>query len=99
MDISNYSELILLIGTPRSQYLLNGITVIMHTVLKSGVRQGGVLSPVLFNIYISSVIKSLRTSDLGCHIQLQGVYRGCLVYADDIILLSVSVSLLQKMFK
>jgi len=66
-----------------------------HCVLKSGVRQGGVLSPVLFNIYISSVIKSLELSDLGCHIQ--GVYIGCLVYADDIILLSASVHSLQKM--
>ena len=34
-----------------------------------GVRQGGVLSPILFNIYIGSVIKSLVLADLGCHIQ------------------------------
>ena len=66
-----------------------------HCFLKSGVRQGGVLSPVLFNIYISLVIKSLGLSDLGCHIQ--GVYIGCLVYADDIVSLSASVSSLQKM--
>ena len=35
--------------------------------LKSGIRQGGVLSPLLFNIYIGTVINSLEVSDLGCH--------------------------------
>ena len=34
-------------------------------------------------------------SDLGCHIN--GVYIGCLTYADDIILLSASVVHLQRM--
>ena len=41
------------------------------------------------------MINSLIQSDLGCHIQ--GKYVGCLVYADDIILLSASVVSLQKM--
>jgi len=36
--------------------------------LKSGIRQGGVLSPILFNIYIRYVINSLMLSDLMCHI-------------------------------
>ena len=52
------------------------------------------MSPVLFNIYIGSVINSLKLSDSGCHIN--GVYIGCLVYADDIFLVSASVGTLQK---
>jgi len=50
---------------------------------------------LIINIYIGSVIKSLVLADLGCHIQ--GTYIGCVVYADDIILLSASVGSLQKM--
>jgi len=50
---------------------------------RSGVRQGGIQSPLLFKIYTISVIRALRVSDLGCH--LGDVYFGCIAYADDII--------------
>jgi len=53
------------------------------TSVRSGIRQGGILSPLLFNIYIDSVIHALRVSDLGCH--LGDVYVGCIAYDDDII--------------
>jgi len=65
-----------------------------YFVIKSGVRQGGVLSLILFNIYVDCLAESLRESDLGCHIH--GVYFGCLLNADDIILLSASIGNLQK---
>ena len=61
--------------------------------MRSGVRQGGVLS-ILFNLYVDTIIELLQASDLGCHIY--GAYVGCLLYADDIILLSASLGNLQK---
>ena len=53
------------------------------------------LSPILFNMYIDIVVEALVKSDLGCHVM--GNYSGCLLYADDLILLSASVLQLQKM--
>ena len=49
-----------------------------------GVRQGGVLSPYLFSVYIDDLIKELRQSGHG--IYLGRVFVGCVVYADDIVL-------------
>jgi len=60
-----------------------------------GVRQGGVLSPYLFSVYIDDLIKELRQSGHG--IYLGRVFVGCVVYADDIVLLSASYNGLQKM--
>ena len=63
--------------------------------LKNGVKQGGVLSPTLFNLYIDRLLVTLRNSGLGCHIN--GTYMGALSYADDITLSCPSVHGLNKM--
>ena len=44
--------------------------------------QGGVLSPILFSIYIDRLLLLLKKSGIGCH--LNGTYCGALAYADDI---------------
>ena len=63
--------------------------------VKSGVRQGGVLSPILFNFYVNILICSLKISDFGCHVH--DLYVGCILYADDILLISASICMLQNM--
>jgi len=61
--------------------------------LKCGIRQGGVLSPYLFAVFIDSVVDKIKASGLGCYIKF--VCYSILLYADDMILLSPSVLSLQ----
>ena len=72
----------------------NGTTSDTFTV-KNGVRQGAVLSPLLFNIYMDELPQLLKTERNGCWVGNE--YYGCLIYADDILLLSPTVSALQNM--
>ena len=61
----------------------------------NGIRQGGIISPVLFNIYIDILLQRLEANKVGCFIGNH--YCGCLGYADDICLIAPSVGSLQKM--
>ena len=65
--------------------------------VKNGVRQGAILSPSLFCVYLDTLLSSLRDSGMGCY--LAGSYIGALGYADDVTLLAPSRQALQKMLK
>ena len=63
--------------------------------LFAGVRQGGVLSPCLFAIYVNDVLEKICKSHFGCHIE--NLATNIFMYADDIILLSSSLTDLQRL--
>ena len=63
--------------------------------MRSGTMPGSVISPLFFILYIHDLIKNLRLEGLGCYIGND--YCGCLLFADDILLLSASVHQLQNM--
>ena len=63
----------------------------------NGVRQGGVLSPRLFSVYVDELLEKLKNNGAGCHIG--HYYVGALGYADDIILLCPSLSGMHDMLK
>ena len=70
-------------------------TVSQKINICSGVQQGNVVSPILFNIYMHDLLVKLREAGLGYYIS--DIFCGALFYADDIVLLSGSAVKLQAM--
>ena len=64
-------------------------------MVKNGVRQGAILSPSLFCVYLDTLLARLRESGVGCH--LGGSYFGAFGYADDVTLLAPTRQGLQVM--
>ena len=67
----------------------------MYFKVPNGVRQGGVLSPKLFAIYIDDLSQDLAMCKSGCYINEQCMNH--VMYADDICLLAPSAIGLQRL--
>ena len=61
----------------------------------NGTRQGSLLSPCLFNEYISELILKVNQSGIGCN--CGGKFFNILAYADDLVLLAPSWAALQSL--
>ena len=62
----------------------------MHCQICFSVKQGGVLSPILYAIETDGLLKRLQDTGVGCYMGHR--FSGALAYADDITLLSPSRS-------
>ena len=63
--------------------------------IMAGVRQGGVLSPDLYSIYVDDLIHLLKSSGIGCH--SNRAFESALFYADDMVVMSPSLKGLQRL--
>ena len=82
------------------RYCNQSICIIWESVLSeffpvnNGVRQGGILSPLLFNMYMNDLSICLRKLPVGCCCGDMVVNH--LMYADDIVLLAPSAKGMQR---
>lgn len=65
--------------------------------LECGVRQGGITSPKLFNLYINELIVGLSGMHAGCYVGSTCINN--LSYADDMVLLAPSISALEILLR
>ena len=64
--------------------------------INNGVRQGGILSGIFFNIYIDSLLEYISKMKFGC--RLGNFSSNVIAYADDIVLLAPSLKALKMLF-
>ena len=64
-------------------------------LIRNGVRQGAVISPIFFSFYMDNLFDLLQSNRSGCIIS--NYYAGCYGYADDLLFLCPSRSGLQEM--
>ena len=65
--------------------------------VSNGVRQGGILSPYLFNIYMDDLSSSLKKCQTGCFVG--SLLINHLMYADDLVLICPSANGLRRLLK
>ena len=66
-----------------------------HVLVENGVKQGGVMSQILFCICLDGLLNLLAAAQVGCFIGR--VFVGCLAYADDIVLLAPTTGAMRNM--
>ena len=74
-----------------------GNCVSAHFTVNNGVRQGSILSPLLFNLYMDELSKKLNSCDTGCRVGSTIINH--LMYADDLVILCPYSAGLQQLLR
>ena len=72
-----------------------GNTISTHFTVANGVKQGGDISPILFNIYMDKLSVALNRSGIGGY--LGHIFLNHLCYADGLCLISLSSTGMQQL--
>ena len=64
-------------------------------LVRAGVRQGGVLSPNFYGLYVDDLFSILELSGIGCYYLKR--FAAALMYADDLAVIAPSLKSLQKL--
>ena len=86
MDMCSKNSCAIKIGNERTRFFR----------CKTDVRQERPLSPNLFNIYINDIVERLNKANTTPLLLKNGSKISCLLYADDIVIMSLSEDGLQK---
>ena len=88
--------LAILYSNMKAKVKWNGLFSSTFQIL-NGIKQGGVISPLLFTLYVDILIERVIGSQLGCYVgdKCSSIF----LYADDIILLSPSRTALSRMLQ
>ncbi len=74
--------------TTQKPYVIRVSAVSDSFFITDGVRQGGILSPLPFNVYVDDLSSSLSNTPTGCSIG--GVMVNHIMYDDDLVIISPS---------
>ena len=89
-----FNSLSTIYSSSTSKIKLNGKLSSSFNVT-SGVKQGDIISPILFSLYLNDLATGIKDLNLG--IDINGYNCSILLYADDIVLISPDEKSLQKM--
>ena len=73
----------------------NSLSITFHCA--NGIRQGGQLSPLLYNVYTNDLNHHLQATAVGCYVG--GSRVNSLSYADDMVLLAPKVTAIQTLLE